>query len=103
MHDEDDEEDKAELNKALARLIEENANSRRLVEAAYVIIRRRAPNAHGLTLQGSLTTILNDRDEFADVVVEQREELKQVLRLLSEGKFKDAHERINLYLFNLSG
>jgi hypothetical protein len=91
--------DDNDLNKALLRLQEENARWRTKVEAAELEIRRRAPNATGLSLKGSLKIILDDRDKHFDRIEFYREELKRILSLLLEEKIDQAKKELNMFLF----
>lgn len=88
-----------ELNEAIKRLTQENANLRLLIEDTQIEIRRRAPNADGLTIKGSITSILNDRDKAESRIQFFREELKKTLSLLLNGQIVDAKQRLNLFLF----
>lgn len=88
------------LNDAIQRLMNENAQTRRKVEEVEVIIRRRAPNADGLTLAAAIKTILDDRDAAFDRIAVYRKELKNAMQLILSGKVKEATQQINLFLFN---
>jgi len=88
------------LNEVIVRLTEENAQIRKQIDEVKVIIRRRSPNADGLSTAGSIKVILADRDQARDKIVVFRDELKKALRLLAEGKVKEVYHEINQFLFN---
>ncbi len=88
------------LNEALARLMTENAGLRRKIEAAEVIIRRRAPNADGLSFSAAMKTILDDRDAASSRVQFFRDQLKKMLKMLAQGQVKEVMKEINHFLFH---
>lgn len=88
-----------ELNEAIKRLTQENANLRLLIEDTQIEIRRRAPNADGLSIKGSIVAVLNERDKAENRIQVFRDELKKTLSLLLNGQIVDAKQRLNLFLF----
>jgi|SRR5690606_35944080 len=94
------------LNEALVRLAQENAAWRTKVDEAFTVIRQRASNADGLTLEAAIKTILNERDNAQDRVQFFREELRAILQYLISSEDNDSkktneiRKRINLFLFN---
>lgn len=88
------------LNEALNRLMLENAQLRQKIEESEVLIRRRAPNADGLSLVGALKTILNDRDEATKRIDFYRNQLKKVMKILVSGDIEEAKREINHFLFH---
>jgi hypothetical protein len=96
-------DERGALNRAIARLTEENARYRRKIEEAEVIIRRRSPNADGLTLKGAIKTILDDRDGYSDRIRTLRMEFKKALDLLKVDNFIEAKKLISLFLFSNPG
>jgi hypothetical protein len=88
-----------ELNEAIKRLTQENANLRLLIEDTQIEIRRRAPSADGLTIKGSIVAVLNERDKAESRIQIFRDELKKVLTLLLNNRIVDAKQQLNLFLF----
>ena len=88
------------LNEALNRLMLENAQLRRKIEKAQVIIRQRSPNADGLKLEASLKTILNDRDAAQNRIGFYRNQMKKILKILLDGNLDEAKKEINHFLFH---
>lgn len=101
---EDDTIDK--LNEALLRLTSENAAWRRKIEESEAVLRRRAPEASGLTMKASIITILDERDAARDRVQDFRNELKAILQMMINMDDDDTkmvneiRKKINLFLFN---
>lgn len=100
------EPDVDQLNEALARLTDENAKWRKKFEATSSILRRRSPNAAGLSLEAAVKTILDDRDAANDRVQFFREEIRGILQYLLNSEEEDSRKanelrkRINQFLFN---
>jgi len=90
------------LNQVIQRLTTENAQTRRNIEKAQVILRRRAPNAAGLSLEASVKTILDDRDATRERITTFRQELSKALNLLFDDKIAEAIKQLNTFLFNNS-
>jgi len=88
-----------ELNQAIARLSQENARLRSTIEEMQIEIRRRAPNADGLSLKGAISVVLNDRDKAEDRIQVFRNELKKTLTMLFDGRIAEVKQQINVFLF----
>jgi hypothetical protein len=88
-----------EINQAISRLSQENARLRETIEEMQVEIRRRAPNADGLSLKGAISAILNDRDKAESRIQVFRDELKKTLTLLYDGRIAEVKQQINVFLF----
>lgn len=91
---------KDKLDAAIHRLMNENAQLRRKMEEAEIVIRRRAPNADGLSPAAAVNTILDDRDEARGRTLVFREEMKKILLMLLEDRTDEAKKQLNLFLFN---
>lgn len=77
----------------------ENSQARCSIEEIKNTIRRRAPNADGLTVPAAINTIIGDRDMARDRIEIFRDELKKVLSLLASGRDKEALAEINHFLY----
>lgn len=92
------------LNEALVRLTQENALHRSKTENAYSVIRHRASNADGLTLEAGITSILNEKDKLENRIIFFRDEIRSILNFLlhseekDEKKVAELKKRINQFL-----
>ena len=65
-----------------------------------IVVRRRAPDAVGLTQKGTVTTILNERDAFREKLSDNKVKLKKILALLLNGQEQEAKKALNMFLFD---
>lgn len=92
------------LNKVLVRLTDENSQWRDKNEKVNVVLRRRAPNASGLSPESALETILDERDDSLERIQFFRNELKSILKYLINSytddstKVNELKKRINYFL-----
>lgn len=92
-------DEESKLNEAIIRLMNENAAHREIIEQAEAVIRKRAPNASGLSLKAAVQTILDDRDKNLNSVHGLRDELKKVLKMLLNNSTEEAKKYLNHFLF----
>lgn len=99
-HQKDSRDSVERLSEAVTRLMEENTQLRKKIEDVEIVLRRRAPNAAGLSLKGAANVILNDRDAALARIQVFRDELKKALKKLAGGHVKEVMKEINHFLFH---